>query len=400
MINKSLDQITIDDINALITNLAQEGKDIEYKESLTLDSDKEKGELLADISSFANTVGGQIFFGIKESDGKPTEVVGINIKNPDELKLKIESITRDGIVPRIGIEIKILNISDNSYVVIIQAKRSWNSPHRVIYNGYSKTKDQFYARNSAGKYQMDVLELKNAFNSFDLELRVSDFINTRIAQINANSTPIPLMPGGKLVLHLIPISNFATKEKINLTPLVNQPQNLSPLYSSGWSHRINLEGLLLYAGSPDGISNSYTQIYRNGSVEAVEAGILRDERSQSRDDGKKFIPSLTYEKELIQGLDRHLKALSELGVTPPILISLAIVGAQGFEMAVDTHRFSFLEKYYPIDRDVLWLPTYILEGFDEDPVQILKPMFDLVWNTCGYKRSYNFNDEGEWAARE
>jgi hypothetical protein len=50
----------------------------------------------------------------------------------------------------------------------------------------------------------------------------------------------------------------------------------------------------------------------------------------------------------------------------------------------------------PIDRDALLLPDVIAEEFDVDVPKLLKPVFDGLWNACGYPRSLNYDDEGNW----
>lgn len=68
MINKKIDDITIDDIKLLIVNSVCESKSLEYKKELHIENDADKKEFLADVSSFANSTGGDIIFGIEEDD--------------------------------------------------------------------------------------------------------------------------------------------------------------------------------------------------------------------------------------------------------------------------------------------------------------------------------------------
>jgi hypothetical protein len=50
----------------------------------------------------------------------------------------------------------------------------------------------------------------------------------------------------------------------------------------------------------------------------------------------------------------------------------------------------------PIDRDVLVLPDVMVEDFGGDPSQIMRPLFDMIWNASGLERSLNYDDEGNW----
>lgn len=67
MIPKDIKQIIQSDIQELIDNSVPEGKTIEYKRELPKKSDKAKKEFLADVSSFANSSGGDLILGIEEN---------------------------------------------------------------------------------------------------------------------------------------------------------------------------------------------------------------------------------------------------------------------------------------------------------------------------------------------
>ena len=45
------------------------------------------------------------------------------------------------------------------------------------------------------------------------------------------------------------------------------------------------------------------------------------------------------------------------------------------------------------------LPEVVVESFSESPVKILKPLFDLIWNACGYAKSKSFDDQDNWIGR-
>lgn len=106
MIQKQIDAISKSDINELIANSVNESKTLEYKQELPGNSDKDKKELLADVSSFANASGGDILYGVVaqvDEDGKttgaPERVAPITGTTADEAKLRLEEIVRNGIAP-------------------------------------------------------------------------------------------------------------------------------------------------------------------------------------------------------------------------------------------------------------------------------------------------------------
>jgi predicted HTH transcriptional regulator len=64
--NPPLDLIDETILQTLVSNKVAEGKKIEYKQALPGNSDSEKKEFLADVSSFANAIGGDLIFGVEE----------------------------------------------------------------------------------------------------------------------------------------------------------------------------------------------------------------------------------------------------------------------------------------------------------------------------------------------
>src|SRR6266540_4021353 len=108
MILKPITSITKQDIDDLVSNAVSESRTLEYKEIVPGKTDGEKYEFLADISSFANSSGGDILYGIREKrdQGKPSGIpeaaIGVTGMVPDLEILRLQSIIRDGIAPRIA----------------------------------------------------------------------------------------------------------------------------------------------------------------------------------------------------------------------------------------------------------------------------------------------------------
>jgi predicted HTH transcriptional regulator len=160
VINKPLNQITENDLQDLVTNQVAEGKDIDFKHALCGNSDADTKEVLHDISSFANAAGGDLIYGIEEDQGVATRVIGLVGINPDAEILRLESKIQSSISPRIpNISMLAVPLSSGENVIIIRIPRSWSAPNMVIFKNDSK----FFSRNSRGKYQLDVGELRSAF---------------------------------------------------------------------------------------------------------------------------------------------------------------------------------------------------------------------------------------------
>ena len=230
MILKKLDDIQQTDLDALVANGVAEGRTIDYKRDLPGNADSDKKEFLADVSSFANTSGGDLLFGVDEQQGLPVGLPGLTVSDFDQEVRRLDSIINDGLDPRIRFAIRTIKRDPKLPVLIIRVDRSWIGPHRVVFKGH----DKFYARNSAGKYSMDVSELRSAFTlSGSVIERVRQFRADRIAKIEGSQAPVLLPAGSKTILHLIPIDSFAGPVQYDVIKFSNQPTRVPPILPGG-----------------------------------------------------------------------------------------------------------------------------------------------------------------------
>lgn len=391
MISKKIEEIKESDLQSLIDNKVLESKTIEYKKELPNNSDSSKKEFLADVTSLANSSGGDLIFGIEQDNqiGKPKEVCGIGVENADKEKTRLDDIIRTGIEPRIlSVSIQAIPLKNSKFALIIRIPKSWNGPHRVILGGHAK----FYARNSSGKYEMDVDELRIAFNlSETLIDRIRNFRVDRVAKIQADETPVPLFSFPKIILHLIPVNAFNASQKYNIDSIESNAYDKLPLlYRLALNRRYNLEGLFTYSDNEKGKFSAYTQLYRNGIIEAVDALLLRPREINNT---KIKIISSNYEEKLIKATSSYLKLLSEFTIEPPIFIFLSFLGVKNYGIWHER------EEGVPIDRELLLLPEGITENYNTKIEHSLKPLFDLVWNASGYQNSLNFDKNGNWIVK-
>src|SRR5215472_1906984 len=157
----ALDQIDETQLQRLIDGRASERRDIEYKRAIYGNADKDYGEYLADISSFANTIGGDIIIGMNAKAGIPTSFEPLEI-DPDAEILRLENVARSGLQPRIyGFAIREILSATGGFVLVVRIPRSYNQPHRIVRQGAGH--HRFYARSSAGKYEPNVDELRLLF---------------------------------------------------------------------------------------------------------------------------------------------------------------------------------------------------------------------------------------------
>lgn len=383
--NIRFEEISIEHIKSLIDSGVREGMLIEYKEILPGASDDDKREFLADVSSFSNAMGGFILYGIREErdvqgkpTGQPAEISGCKVENIDAEIRKLENLLRDAIEPRIvNIRIKTIQNTGETSVFVLRVPKSLQSPHAVTFKGMMR----FYSRNSAGKYQLAVSEIRSAFlRSHERIEEIRRFRINRVSEIVAGQTPVNVGDGTKTILHIIPLN---PELQVNVVALDEKNTYIAPLYSHGYNKRINFDGLVSYNES----LGSYAQFFRSGSIETVSNFIIR------RREGKALIPSLAFEREIIETIKRFLLLFSEIGIIPPVAIILTLTRIRGFEMGVSNKCYSF--DSIPIDRDDLFLPEVILEDF-VNPGHALKIIFDAIWNASGWPNSHYYDEDGNW----
>src|SRR4051812_9816459 len=101
-----LDQLAKEHLQGLVEGTVAEGRELEFKASVGRD-DAAKREFLADVSSFANAVGGDLLVGVAEEDGVAAALPGMTRSSVDGEILRLENILRDGVDPRIpGVQMR------------------------------------------------------------------------------------------------------------------------------------------------------------------------------------------------------------------------------------------------------------------------------------------------------
>ena len=386
-------EVTESDLEKLISGDVVEGKEIEYKSQLPGGGDADKKEFLADISSFLNTVGGHIVYGMTEVNGSAKELSGISGGEDEGHILRLEEIIRTGLEPRAqGIAIGRMALKNENSVIVIYIPRSWQAPHRIAFKNDSK----FYGRNSRGKYQFDVAEIRSAFvRSETAGERIRNFRAERLNRIKIGETPIELLNDAKIVIHACHMNMAESLSSFDIPALINQPADaglLEPFHAFGWTHRPNLDGLATYTSSGSGASSNYLQIFRNGAIEAVSVNLT------DVDDRSGYLPSIAYEREIIAQTKRMLQLMNAFSIDLPVFIMISLLGVKGYRMGVDEFSRSVPENPF-IDRDDLILPELEVQSYDEDISQVLRPSFDAIWNAAGWQRCWNYNEEGIWGER-
>ena len=126
MIQKNISDISYEDIKFLLESEIDERDILDYKIEMVKEQD-----LVKHVCAFANTRGGHIIFGVKESGkgGHPIEIVGLDTSNLN--KERLEQILLSHIVPRLDVKIKSIEIPDSEKsILLIQIPNSYQKPHQ------------------------------------------------------------------------------------------------------------------------------------------------------------------------------------------------------------------------------------------------------------------------------
>jgi len=231
---------------------------------------------------------------------------------------------------------------------------------------------------------MDVSELRHAFLVTNGVIKqIKDWRLERVMKIASFETPVRLQSCPILILHLIPFEAISGELLIDPKEYYQKKELLGGLSTSTWSHRYNLDGFLTYDKFEDkDIYRWYLQCFRNGSIELADTYLL--------DHGD--LPFQFIETSIIKSLGNYLKALSEIGIKMPLVITMSFVNVKGLKA---TNSYWGV-KQVPIDRDDILLPEIILESRPDNIPSILKPIFDSMWNAVGLPGSISYDRQGNW----
>ncbi len=403
MIPKEIQDITREDIESLIQNKIQESITLEYKEKLKFETYEERKEFLADVSAFANAVGGDLIFGISGArdqsgspNGQPEKAVGVEIDNWDDLKNTLINIVRNSIQPHIpAVRWHQVEGFERGPVIIARIQRSWASPHMVV----SQKSRRFYTRTSGGKFLMDAAEIRAAFlRTAGAEEKIEEYRNDRLSRIMTGDTPLSQPDGPKLVIHLIPLISTEPTFTVDLSKFPKYDNNRNP-FSSKFrplnaryehpSHIYTFDGVALYEATGGSTVSSYVQLSRNGALELVEELPVVKEG---------FLDIIPFQAKILTKLSEYCSGLADLKVPYPYVLNISLTSVKDFQFSLDAMKQKYdtglLQGYMrPIDRNVLILPELLIEDTDFD-VSHLTPHFDMIWNAAGLPNSPRFDSNG------
>jgi hypothetical protein len=280
-------------------------------------------------------------------------------------------------------------LNQGGAVIMIRVPQSCRPPHRVVRQG--KGQHRFWARSSAGKYELNVDELRNLFLlAPHLAERIGSFRADRVAKIAAGEVPCKLRGRSCLILHVVPFSAFNVSPRLVVPELFKGSwTRFPPIGGSIATHRVNFDGVLTLThgeGFPEG-QRGYVQIYRNGMVESVESTIA----SPANEVRPERIQTGRVEDYVIESCGAYLEALDALGIGGPFAVLVTLIGLKGLSIhAARGSAYEAFDELQVIDRDQMHFGEVIFEELPEheERRRALLPIFDQLANAAGLDRSW------------
>lgn len=392
LFGKNIKDLTVEDIKRLVnTSKIHESKTIEYKRELILEKDNEKKEFLFDVTSFANTDGGLLIYGIEEEkDGKgqntgvPDKIVGLDIDNEDKLKQKIEDIIRTNTEPQINhIDIEFKNI-DGKKILILGIPKLFGLPHMVTFNRTNK----FYKRKNTGKYLLDVYELNNTFmNNYTILERVYNFRLNRVKEIEEKRfEPNLNLDFGAFIMHILPYTQL-NENIIDLSIQENYDflcETLKPINNTG-NITYNLEGLKTSYITNDYFT--YAQIFRDCALEYCTNSIF------SRKSNENYFLGTSFEEQSILTIRNAFKIFDYFQIEPPYAIFISFINMINAKLSYTKSLFNWNTE--SLGREKLLFPSIIYNSKDVKLPKIMRNTFNILWQSYGKQGSPSYNKEGD-----
>jgi len=197
--------------------------------------------------------------------------------------------------------------------------------------------------------------------------------------------PIHLTQGVLSILQLIPKQAVSSDKELDFNLLLEKWRYISPLSCTGQNGMYpNMDGFytLDYDKDPSQC-HSYVQVFRNGIIETATTKMVEWQ------EGK--LPSIAFEKDLIDVLTQYIEHFKEVNLCPPAYLLFSLHNAKGLRL---TNSYS-----NQIDREELIFDPIVIDDFDKPSHEVLHPLFDRVWQAFGFPYSMNFDINGNWKGR-
>ena len=367
-------------IDALVDNQVAESRDLDYKRQLPdLSPEQSKLEFLKDVSSFANTRGGVMLFGVeckRTADSSVAErVCGVDpTVNVDRIRQQWEAVLRDGLDPRIPpIEVQEIQMPGRGVrVVALGISQSIRTPHL----GWFGRNGQVWRRSQAGKYQANVEEIRHMVRESDsLGAELETYRERRYQVLRGRG----VQQAGVTFVHILPVGRL--DQNMDLVPFATAFMGLSNVFGTGWGPTYNFDGYYIPAGAAGQRIRSFTQWLRCGGYELFTETFHKFGNER----GYQAYSLTNFMHERVPRVVTFLN--QEMAVDPPFALMLTIQGVQSFPISDAPDHWLYPGTAQPIDRDALCVSPALIEDPTRDVIPAIDNVLRVVWQSGGFASS-------------
>ena len=207
----------------------------------------------------------------------------------------------------------------------------------------------------------------------------------RIAALCSDSGPVPLLPGPKLALHMIPVVNEVMSPNISIGDVED-----FQCFGSDQTCRKTYDAAGVYvADYGNGIAfGGYTYITRRGVVEAVTARFCHPPLWEAN---SLVAPARLVHRVVLKGVREYLNLIRPHGISHEIVVGVTLIGSRGVCLGTGGHRVE--SEVHPFSNDLLAFEPVLIDGNGELD-SVLRPVFDQLWNAGGWDRCRDYRTDG------
>ena len=147
-------------LEGLIADAIPESQVLEYKSALSLETRRERAELLKDLTGMGNGGGGTVLFGVDEDDEGHGTANALTPLTDATIEGRVENIVRAGVHPPLLYEIRRIEVA-GGFVLEVAAEASPLGPNMVTL--YSDTEGRYFKRHGRRVDQMSEQEVRDAY---------------------------------------------------------------------------------------------------------------------------------------------------------------------------------------------------------------------------------------------
>ncbi len=372
-------------LQKLIDDQIEESPNLEYKRELSSDNK----EIAKDISSFANTNGGIIIYGIEEEDHKPKKLFPLE----EGLKEKIENIIIDYLNPKLSVKIVPIDCTGptGGQYYIVYILKSSEGPHMIV----GKKDYRYYKKCNFSSTPMEDYEIrekieKNLKNKNDalskIRSRAVFFFDNFEQQKSTKYIRLICMP--------IPILNFEL-DNIDFKQYKKRKYLMNGLLEKHDFSNIKKGKMCEYGllkSRNDNISDyqkNYLYIDEEGYLEYVRLGILYKTSIGDQ------LNTLNIIGNDLMGYIYFIKDFFEKNnILCELLFYIEINNIKGI-ILFDNNPFlssiDYLREHH-LYTDDKWEDTKYYPSFEvfENPNGIIRYFADRIYKSYGYKKCDRF----------